>query len=55
MALVAVQLTHVLEPLLGASRGTKLWVALASLAIALLWVLVDAAVRAGRGAEEVAG
>jgi hypothetical protein len=41
-ALVAVQLTHLLEPLLDASRLTKLLLLLGVLAVALAWVLEDA-------------
>lgn len=41
-ALVAVQLTHLLEPLLAASRTMKLLLVLGVLAVALAWVVVDA-------------
>jgi hypothetical protein len=42
-ALAAVPLTHLLEPLLAASRTTKLLPALVALLVALVWVIVDAA------------
>jgi len=52
-ALVAVQFTRLLEPLLGASRGVRLLLVLAGLVIALAWIIVDAALAPRRG-EEVA-